>query len=340
MDVKQVQTESKAELSFGEQAGKLLHISDVSSGLECDCICPACKTPLVARKGDVRKHHFAHHQGTDSEACLETVLHCYAKQVIEQHKQITLPEDSLHVTAKDLLGNVHQKKMLITGSTVHFEKVGLEVLRGSYRADATGFPYENQELDIEIRVTHKVDEEKRQKVTTSHHCMMEIDLSSLERDATPEQITQAVLIDAPRQWINNPVHEKKKVELQQQVDQLAHEANKEIMEKLHSNSTSLTPTNPDNFILLGYKVGHGYSPRYQKNFELSKLYTSRPVVSTNTRNFTVSDSGGFEMEEFDLDESCIKQLESLSFPVEVQLIMGSKLHGRKFVPVVLDIKTC
>lgn len=77
---------------------------------------------------------------------------------------------------------------------------------------------------------------------------------------------------------------------------------------------------------------------YRHHQVLAKLYTVRQVVSTNTRNFTVTGSGGYEMEEFDLDESCIRKLGSLKYPIEVSLTMGSKLQGRKFVPVVLDIK--
>lgn len=41
-------------------------IEDVESGLACGCVCPACGTQLVARKGQVRLHHFAHH---DTETC-------------------------------------------------------------------------------------------------------------------------------------------------------------------------------------------------------------------------------------------------------------------------------
>ncbi|MGI9277411.1 MAG: hypothetical protein ACR2PT_21510 [Endozoicomonas sp.] len=44
------------------------------------------------------------------------------------------------------------------------------------------------------------------------------------------------------------------------------------------------------------------------------------------------------MEEFDPDDSCIKTLESPSFPVEVSLTLGSKLNGRKFIPVELDVR--
>ncbi|WP_419834517.1 competence protein CoiA family protein [Endozoicomonas atrinae] len=329
--------ETKAELLYGKKDNQIVHISEVDSGLECDCFCPACNSPLIARKGTIRTHHFAHHQGTDSQACVETALHLFAKQVLMEHKKVRLPEDQLSAEAIDHHGKKHLKTLLINAEKIEFTNVDAEVFRAGYRSDITAYPYENQNLDIEICVSHKVDLDKQEKAQRSHACMMEIDLSALEKDLSQKQIIQAVLYDAPRHWISNPLHRALEKQLQAEVEKLVFEANEEQPQKIES--APLTPKKPDNHMLLGFKVGHGYSPRYQKNFELCKLYTSRQVVSTSTRNLTCSHSGGFELEEFDLDENCIGKLEHLSFPIEVKLIMGSKLHGRKFVPVVLDLKT-
>lgn len=38
------------KLSYGLREGKLISIEDVEKGLECKCICPACKGMLVAIK--------------------------------------------------------------------------------------------------------------------------------------------------------------------------------------------------------------------------------------------------------------------------------------------------
>lgn len=39
---------------------QLVDVADVRRGRACACVCPACRTPLIARKGDVRQAHFAH----------------------------------------------------------------------------------------------------------------------------------------------------------------------------------------------------------------------------------------------------------------------------------------
>ena len=39
---------------------KSVHISEVERGLACGCICDECKDRLIAKKGTVKAHHFAH----------------------------------------------------------------------------------------------------------------------------------------------------------------------------------------------------------------------------------------------------------------------------------------
>lgn len=50
-----------AWLLYGQLAdGDLLHISEAARGDDCNCFCPHCQTPLAAKKGKVKVHHFAH----------------------------------------------------------------------------------------------------------------------------------------------------------------------------------------------------------------------------------------------------------------------------------------
>jgi hypothetical protein len=47
-------------IPFGLKGGMLVDVHDVPRGAKCQCICPSCKTPLVARHGNVKQWHFAH----------------------------------------------------------------------------------------------------------------------------------------------------------------------------------------------------------------------------------------------------------------------------------------
>ncbi len=63
--------------------GRTVHVSAVPRGLACACICPYCEQPLVAKKGDVNEHHFAHHR--DNPDCTpESWLHAAAKQMLAE----------------------------------------------------------------------------------------------------------------------------------------------------------------------------------------------------------------------------------------------------------------
>ena len=42
------------------ESGELLDVGSVKRGNACGCICPSCRTPLLARHGDAREWHFAH----------------------------------------------------------------------------------------------------------------------------------------------------------------------------------------------------------------------------------------------------------------------------------------
>lgn len=39
---------------------RLLDVTEVSRGAACDCICPCCKVPLIAKHGEAKRWHFAH----------------------------------------------------------------------------------------------------------------------------------------------------------------------------------------------------------------------------------------------------------------------------------------
>lgn len=48
---------------FGLQNDQIIMIEDIDkehNGLRCNCVCPACKEPFIARMGDKNQHHFAH----------------------------------------------------------------------------------------------------------------------------------------------------------------------------------------------------------------------------------------------------------------------------------------
>ncbi len=52
--------DSLIPFGLNTKSGQLVDVGSVKRGNACDCICPSCNTPLVARKGDEKEWHFAH----------------------------------------------------------------------------------------------------------------------------------------------------------------------------------------------------------------------------------------------------------------------------------------
>lgn len=53
---------------------------------------------MVAKKGDVQAHHFAHHAQQDGRSCVsagEMALHKFARKILDERLEITLPRRSL-----------------------------------------------------------------------------------------------------------------------------------------------------------------------------------------------------------------------------------------------------
>jgi len=76
-----------------DAAGRWRDVSEVARGKACVCVCPDCKGPLVARKGDVRVHHFAHADQRECRHALEASLFGMTmEQLSRPGARLALPE--------------------------------------------------------------------------------------------------------------------------------------------------------------------------------------------------------------------------------------------------------
>ena len=65
--------------------GQIVNVDDVPTGIHCNCYCPACNEPLIAKnQGTKRTHHFAHQPGKECNHAVETMLHILAKEKIRE----------------------------------------------------------------------------------------------------------------------------------------------------------------------------------------------------------------------------------------------------------------
>ena len=200
-------------LKYGLKKGtsSLVSVNDVPSGLKCNCVCPECKSSLVAKKGKNLQWHFAHANNAECSRARMTALHRWAQQIIQEEKRLMLPPYK---------GEYYRRKALL----VAFDNVLLEQrisIEDRYilpdcigRISLNG---EVHELWIEIMVTHEVDENKCQDIKKLKKACIEINLADmLDTDYTKENIKERLLkTSKDRKWINDPLCEEKDKELRQ-----------------------------------------------------------------------------------------------------------------------------
>jgi hypothetical protein len=214
---------STADLVYAvNEIGKVVHVSKVVSGLACDCRCPACGMPVVAKKGTEVTHHFAHEATSSCHGAAETALHRLAKEIIEQELKLWLPD----VTAR-----YHKEtSRLYPAGDVSFTRAQSEFRDLHEVVPDLFIERGDRKLLVEIWVTHPCDEAKRNELMQKGIATVEIDLSKFPRNASREEVAKAVLKEARRHWVYHPKIEAE-IASMRAVDEAAKQREKEAFEK-------------------------------------------------------------------------------------------------------------
>lgn len=176
--------------------GKLVFIDDVANGLACNCICPHCKSHLIARnQGRKKQHHFAHEGNSDCGKGYESALHLLAKEIIEEEKKVMLP----------YYKNIHSYP-----SQCIFQSIEIEERNDSddLQPDCVGVTEDGMRILIEIYVTHSVDEVKTEKIVANDLNCLEIEISRdfpLDKERLKDFLLNK---QEKRKWINFPYGDK------------------------------------------------------------------------------------------------------------------------------------
>lgn len=191
--------------SFGPDR-KMVHISKVKNGLKCGCLCPApnCNEPLIGKTNHATPH-FSHVANSACGGGPETSIHLLSKEIVEDHKMLFLPEG---------LASFGEKQVKLWAAyTANFDRVTSES-RDLERIVPDTFMWKrDRQLIVEMAVTHPCDPIKVARVRALQIPLLEIDLSSVPRNAERDFIVDAVLKSAPRSWLYHPRIDKKRDEL-------------------------------------------------------------------------------------------------------------------------------
>ncbi|PKH86886.1 putative zinc ribbon protein [Colwellia sp. Bg11-28] len=98
---------------------ELVDVADVPSGKDCQCVCPSCKIPLIAKKGMVKEWHFAHDSQfidkEQTEPCdfsWAVAVKMMIKQLLMDGTEISLPD--YHMELPSIGYKSTNQKVLIT----------------------------------------------------------------------------------------------------------------------------------------------------------------------------------------------------------------------------------
>lgn len=192
----------KLTVPFGLQDGRLRFVGDVPLGLECGCTCPECGENLIARNRDFegrkRVRHFQHARASLCPGGLETAVHRMAKEVLNTADAFVMPRWA----SGDVV--IEPRVLSVVDS-----RLEVSLLDGATRPDVLlhGFStdIEFDQLCVEVRVHHAVDETKSELLATHGLDVVEIDLSGLDDEtlADPDAFRREVLENADnRRWIH------------------------------------------------------------------------------------------------------------------------------------------
>ena len=222
-------------LLYGMHNDKLMSIDEVERGLKCNCTCPHCGDLLIARKGNDRQHHFAHSSNKNCKYGYETSLHLLAKEIISKSLSIFLPNI-------EIKHNKNHVEIIKKGQTINIDSVIVEYSLDDIKPDLL-ITSNNQQYIVEIYVTHKVDEQKYQKIKQLNIPTIEINLSKY-RHNIKEEVLQDILLNENKQkyWIYNEFTDThyfnkslKKIERENEI--------KEKINKFGVPVNGFTPTN-------------------------------------------------------------------------------------------------
>lgn len=153
--------------------------------LKCEC-----GAELIARKGDVRAHHFAHASGA-ARNCKEAHLNAlskFAADALKRFVEVKLPQ---------IAGKLQTTTFAEVSPEVFGDYGGVRIARGSDN--------HRRELCILFKVKRGKTSPLKEKFVKSGVSAMVVDLSQF-RNLPDERIATAMAFEAERSWLHNTRH--------------------------------------------------------------------------------------------------------------------------------------
>ena len=188
--------------------GVTRHVQRIAGRSAGPFTCLGCDEELILREPRRARNHFAHR--SDTRCSGETVLHRYAKELLERNRSFTF--------SPLILRNAGLEELVFEGGRFDLDAVSIEEDRTSFRPDAI-VRVGNRSFAVEFKVSHAVSEEKQAKVAATDLPMIEVDLNSIRAgQIDADALDETILHGASRDWVHHPDAEEGRRRLQARVD--------------------------------------------------------------------------------------------------------------------------
>lgn len=186
--------------------GQLVGPEEVPRGLACNCVCPACGHPVVAKHGTEKAWHFAHAKASDCAHAYEKSVHELAKQMVREQKRLRLPALTVCVAGRNLLGlPITVEKQVFASHLVALDSCVAGHAKGDVTPDLIG-ERNGREVLVELTVFHRLMPEKKERLLKTGLAVMEIDLGLFKGVQATRALLEHELFEneANRRWIYHP----------------------------------------------------------------------------------------------------------------------------------------
>ena len=205
-----VKKKSASNIYFAVDAntGQLVHISEVQSGKKCNCNCAACGKPLEARKGNLRRHHFAHISNYECMYSSEVSIYKALAVLLETNKHITTPPVTLRFPSWSTADVIRPSEEITLDSVV-------------FKCEELAYPPDlfltvrDSRLRVIIDFAHYYDDKDKRMVfeqeakQQDYSCLM-YHVPGVDKDDsfTPDNLRQLLLDGTKSEWIFNRIEER------------------------------------------------------------------------------------------------------------------------------------
>lgn len=171
-----------------------VHVSSVKSGLQCNCKCPVCNAPLIAKKGEKKKHHFAHIRNSICKAGNSDSIIYLVANILKESKKFIIPSFDFHniIGPNNINCNIYYKHQYIEPEKVMIDlaKNGLLI---KYQKNRTLF----------LRIITKENKFIKDKIN-KNYSILALNLEDIPTN-TPIHILKNIVADKrdKKTWIYN-----------------------------------------------------------------------------------------------------------------------------------------